>query len=1263
MADLSSAKDSVQRLSPYGEESCLRERRGAIRRRNINVSAFGAIRLTHIAFAAALLAGAEAAHAACSPVGSDGSVNPGTASSPTSVTCSGTIATDTGQGFAHIPPVTNPLLPANNVNLTVLSGTQWQTNGVSAISLNDSANITVGSGMTPTTQTTLVQTTATGTTAPGSHFTNGASQGGYNTIEVNSGSMITIGADATVRASGNSGKNEAINVFGDGNHILNYGRIISDPGAGSAIFFQNWFADVAGHASNSVDNYGTIQAPEAIGSIGNIDVNFINRTGATVNGNLNFQGGDDTVTLESNSTITGNLNGGAGTNRLFLDAAASTQDTMSGLVQNFGLLEKTGPGTWTLTGTIGNNTASGSSPLEVDVFDGTLALEGDNTNFNGSVVVNPLFEGSTDPGPNPDATLSARAQSLPPLVIDHGRVVFNQIAAPGGGTLDGVYAGVIDGEGTITKGGPGTTVLTGNNTYTGTTTITNGTLQLGNGGASGAIGPGAVINNGTLAFDRSDARTFGNEISGTGSLAQRGAGTTVLTGDNTYSGGTSISAGSTLQAGDGGASGSIGSGDVADEGTLVFDRANTLSVGGTISGSGTVVQQGTGTTILTADNTWTGGTAIANGTLQLGNGGTTGSLVGDVANHGTLAFDRSDTYAFDGVVSGTGGLTQLGSGTTVLSADNTYTGVTAVSAGTLAIGDASSASARLSGGGEITVASGATLGGYGTVAGNVTNSGTIAVANALAAFRSEANGTFTLLGNLNNAGNLNLAGSTPGNVLLVEGNYTAGPDASLTLNTRLSPGGPLSEQTTDRLLIKGDPPGTTLVHVQPTADSPGGFTSVDFIQPSDGISIVQVAGASTTTAFELPGGYVINPNSPHEYRLYGYGPGSIHGTADPSQSLVGNAGGHWDYRLQSAYVTPEGPVDPDEPDGAVPGPEPGPGEEPIPGPNGEKAFPIPPDARPQIAPQVAAYLSAPAAYLYAGQLDLDMLHRRLGEIRDGQEQGGNGGSGEMFFRAYGGDFHYTTNHDFQHYGYDTTGSYAAIQFGANVFRFPSASGMWRFGLAGTVGWLNFEPEAIDGPSRSQSNIYRLSGYATYQSRQGWYVDNILSVGWFNGTIDTAARGQAMRLQGSDYAASVEAGYPFALPYHFNIEPQLQLIGQHIGFHNATDVDGLAVNIGSQNQLTGRIGARVTRPFDTSSGRITPYAGIDYLHAFVQGGNVQVSDVNFAAGKLGDALQYALGINGTVNPKLSLYGRVSYQQKIGNGGFSGWLINGGARYVF
>ena len=147
-------------------------------------------------------------------------------------------------------------------------------------------------------------------------------------------------------------------------------------------------------------------------------------------------------------------------------------------------------------------------------------------------------------------------------------------------------------------------------------------------------------------------------------MAQIGAGTTILTAANTYSGGTTISAG-TLQLGDGGADGSI-LGDVLDNGTLAFNRSDVATFAGTISGSGGVAQIGTGTTILTGINTYSGGTTISAGTLQLGDGGADGSILGDVLDNGTLAFNRSDVATFAGTISGSGAVAQIGTGTTIL---------------------------------------------------------------------------------------------------------------------------------------------------------------------------------------------------------------------------------------------------------------------------------------------------------------------------------------------------------------------------------------------------------------------------------------------------------------------------------------------------------------------------------------------------------------------------------------------------------------------
>ena len=469
------------------------------------------------------------------------------------------------------------------------------------------------------------------------------------------------------------------------------------------------------------------------------------------------------------------------------------------------------------------------------------------------------------------------------------------------------------------------------------------------------------------------------------------------------------------------------------------------------------------------------------------------------------------------------------------------------------------------------------------------------------------------------------------------GNNYAGSGGTVALNTYLNEGGALANQYSDRLLIQGSASGTTLLRVRPTVGSPGGLTSPEgLITNDEGISVVQVAGASTVGAFRLAGGYVVSPNSPYEYRLFAYGPGAVQGAADAAQNLVGTGAGYWDYRLQSAYVSPEGEV-----------------EGPV----------APDDGRREVAPQVASYLSAPAAFLHAGLMDMDSLHRRLGEVRDDRELGRDRGPGEMFMRGYGGNLRYRSNQSFQAFGYDMSGDYGAIQVGGNLFRHPTEDGTWRFGAAGSMGWLHYEPTAIDGPSSTRSSLYRLYGYGTYQSQKGWYVDGIVSVGWFNGRITTDARGDVAPLRGNSYAASVETGYPLALSYGLNLEPQLQLVGHHLAFGNMTDGDGLSVNIGSQNQLTGRLGVRLTRPFEVSTGRVTPYVGVDVIHAFVAGTGVQVGDAMFETGKYGDAMLFSLGVNGTPSANLSMHGRVSYQQSFGSGGMRGVLVNVGAKYIF
>ncbi len=323
------------------------------------------------------------------------------------------------------------------------------------------------------------------------------------------------------------------------------------------------------------------------------------------------------------------------------------------------------------------------------------------------------------------------------------------------------------GLGFLTKEGEGVLTLAGENAYSGGTTISAGTLALGDGGNTGSI-LGDVTNNAALAFNRSDSVIFAATISGTGQVLQKGSGTTILTGTNTYLGGTAITNG-TLQLGAGGTTGTI-LGDVVNNGEFAFNHSDVLLFAGTISGSGVVRQLGAGTVILTGENTYTGGTVIDAGTLQIGNGGTTGSVVGGITNNGVLALDRSDTLALGSLISGSGSLQQIGSGTTNLSGANSYAGATIISDGTLRInGDQSAAT------GLTSVLAGGTLGGSGIVGGSVfvDNGGTIAPGNSP--------GTLTINGDLTLSsgslldfefGQANVAGGTLNDLIEVKGDLT-----------------------------------------------------------------------------------------------------------------------------------------------------------------------------------------------------------------------------------------------------------------------------------------------------------------------------------------------------------------------------------------------------------------------------------------------------------------------------------------------------------
>ena len=305
-----------------------------------------------------------------------------------------------------------------------------------------------------------------------------------------------------------------------------------------------------------------------------------------------------------------------------------------------------------------------------------------------------------------------------------------------GNTLDYTGAGGhevlggVFGTGDIAKRGSGTLTLSGSGNYSGATTI--------------ALGK--IVANATSALGTSPVTTAGGSLElqggfdvGGGLLTLNGESLTNVSGNNTYSGPVTT--------------GTSASRIVVTSGTMTL--SNTISQSSpsnaiTFSGNGVTLITGNlgagltaldinakasdvPTVIVAGSNPdFTGSVDVQVGSLQLGNGGTTGSLPGggafNIGSGARVIVKQSDTVTqgtdFSGTLNGLGGFSQAGSGTTILNFANAYKGTTNVSAGTLIINGNQAAAT-----GAVTVANGATLGGSGVIGGAVTVNGILSPGN------------------------------------------------------------------------------------------------------------------------------------------------------------------------------------------------------------------------------------------------------------------------------------------------------------------------------------------------------------------------------------------------------------------------------------------------------------------------------------------------------------------------------------------------------
>ncbi|EDV2924389.1 fibronectin-binding autotransporter adhesin ShdA [Salmonella enterica subsp. enterica serovar Livingstone] len=253
------------------------------------------------------------------------------------------------------------------------------------------------------------------------------------------------------------------------------------------------------------------------------------------------------------------------------------------------------------------------------------------------------------------------------LIADHadslgtGAVANSGVLQVGEGELENTLSG----SGSLVKTGTGELTLSGDNSYSGGTTITDGTLTADH---ADSLGTGAVANSGVLQVGEGELE---NTLSGTGSLVKTGTGELTLSGNNTYSGGTTITGG-TLTADH---ADSLGTGTIANNGVLQVGEGELEN---TLSGSGSLVKTGTGELTLSGDNTYSGGTTITGGTLTADHADSLGS--GDIDNSGVLQVGEGE---LENTLSGSGSLVKTGTGELTLSGDNSYSGATTITDGTL----------------------------------------------------------------------------------------------------------------------------------------------------------------------------------------------------------------------------------------------------------------------------------------------------------------------------------------------------------------------------------------------------------------------------------------------------------------------------------------------------------------------------------------------------------------------------------------------------
>ncbi|MCJ1882313.1 autotransporter outer membrane beta-barrel domain-containing protein [Pseudomonas nitroreducens] len=706
------------------------------------------------------------------------------------------------------------------------------------------------------------------------------------------------------------------------------------------------------------------------------------------------------------------------------------------------------------------------------------------------------------------------------------------------------------------------------------------------------------LQGGTLAIDHGGQAD--GVLSGAGELGIDG-GTLNITGANsTLSAQTSIAAGATASLTQ--ASG-LGSGAIATQGTLELAGARG-ELRNAIRGTGSVELNTAADITASGDNRhFSGDFGIEAGSeLTVSSAQNLGSA--QVADDGVLRIDSNTDWSLDNSLGGNGSLIKDGSGLLNIGDHVAHSGATEIRQGGLLVDAGRTLGSA--GADEVTVAAGALLAGLGTVSGHVQNDGTVSLLNGLAGHATSSPGTFTLANGLNNAGVVSLAGqsgSTPGNILLVKGDYQ-GEGGQMVIRTQMGD----DTSATDKLVVDGGrAAGDTSLVVQ-SAGGQGAKTD-------QGIRVVETRNGATTAA----DAFRLDPGSD------GYRKGAdslAAGAYDYHLARGGNAGVADDWYLVS-QETPQ-PI-PEEKEADTPTPSPAPS----------------PSASPY-RPEVGAYLSNRQAAL---AMPVHTLHERQGQAPGADGRSLEEVSDESTWVRVVGDHSSRDGAG----GMDISARSKLLHLGSDLVRFSDGDdGSVRLGVMAS--WGESRSKADNGALKADSRVngYNLGVYGTWYGNSDILTGPYMDAWIMHGSYNNRVKGDGLAAENyrsKTMTGSLEGGYSFKVhddgKKQVYVEPQAQVVAQRYSAGSHTEENGTKVTDFSDNALTTRLGVRLHGNFKDENGKdvLRPFGELNWWH----GPSSQTMSFNSDKVKdrlPGDRYEVKVGLQGQVSKNTSVWGSVA-----------------------